>query len=159
MTRIGELGTTNIKRKGGFCLSKSWKPLQLPKNFQDMSQVQLATQSHILNPCFVNKPNPHPFHRSYGTHFVVWPFNKPTPLPVTPIPLFILSMVFHTNTSHIVFLRSMLQLLVTANVVPSSPILVSLMMEALHSIETSVFTGATWRNIPEDDILPQLYLE
>jgi hypothetical protein len=40
-----------------------------------------------------------------------------------------------------------------ANVVPSSPINVILMMEALRPSETSVFTRGTKRNITENNIL------
>jgi hypothetical protein len=44
-------------------------------------------------------------------------------------------------------------------VVPSSPILVTLMMDETRSYDTSVLTRATWRKIPEDSILHSHRLE
>jgi hypothetical protein len=50
-------------------------------------------------------------------------------------------------------IRSVLLLLVTINVVPNSPILITLMMEAMRSSETSDLTRITLRHFPEDNIL------
>jgi hypothetical protein len=64
-----------------------------------------------------------------------------------------LSISFIMVRYHLVFLRSVRRLLVTASVVPSSPILVTVMKDALNSSETPALARATRRNIPEDTIL------
>jgi hypothetical protein len=51
------------------------------------------------------------------------------------------------------------RLLVTANVIPSSAILVTLMIEALRFPETSVHIRETRLNIPEDGIRHSYRLE
>jgi hypothetical protein len=56
------------------------------------------------------------------------------------------------NTNYIVFLRWVRRLLVKANVVPGSLILVTLMIEALRSSEMSVLIRHTRHSIPDDGI-------
>jgi hypothetical protein len=58
-----------------------------------------------------------------------------------------------TSNRRKLFLRSVRRLLVTANAVPSLPILVALMMEALRSSEATVLTRTTQRNLPEHGII------
>jgi hypothetical protein len=62
------------------------------------------------------------------------------------------------TSNSIVYLHSMVRLLVTLNVVPSLPILVTLMMEAIHSSEISVLTTATLYNIPDHGILQDYFI-
>jgi hypothetical protein len=52
-----------------------------------------------------------------------------------------------------VFLRNVLRLLVTAEVVPSSLILFTLKMEGMRSSEMSAFARTALCHIPEDGLL------
>jgi hypothetical protein len=58
-----------------------------------------------------------------------------------------------SNRSTLVTLPNVLQFLVTANFIPSSPILVTLMMETIRAFVTTVLTTSSLRNIPEGGIL------
>jgi hypothetical protein len=69
-----------------------------------------------------------------------------SPPPVTPS-------LFGPNILLSTLFSNILQLLITANIVPSSLILFTLMMEAIHSSETSILTGATQHHSQEDGIL------
>jgi hypothetical protein len=54
---------------------------------------------------------------------------------------------------------SICRFLVTANVVRSSPTLVTVMKEVLRSSETLFRTRAIWRSIPEDAVLHSHHLQ
>jgi hypothetical protein len=67
--------------------------------------------------------------------------------------IFNLGVYFLQQDIPVRFLRSVRRLLVTANVVRSSPILVTLIVEVLSSFESSVLTKATRRNTSGDAFL------
>jgi hypothetical protein len=52
-----------------------------------------------------------------------------------------------------------LMLMLVNSDVPSSSTFITLIMEALRSSETSVLTRATRRNIPEDGILTEIFIQ
>jgi hypothetical protein len=53
--------------------------------------------------------------------------------------------------------NTVLHLLVTANILPTSQILFTIMMEAVRSSETPFYGSATRRHIPENDILHNIF--
>jgi hypothetical protein len=70
-----------------------------------------------------------------------------------------ITLAITSNKARYAVLRSMLWLIVTANIVPSSAILVALMMEAICSSKTTVLTRATLHNILKDGILQSHHCE
>jgi hypothetical protein len=83
--------------------------------------------------------------------------NSP-PLPPFPPSISLVSYSIAFFLIQLVFLHSVLQMLVTANTVPSSLILFILMMAVIHSSKMLVLTRATWRQSPDDGILHRTQL-
>jgi hypothetical protein len=114
--------------------------LSAPYRFRDMTQGHLATRFRIHNvfTTIQSYPSTEAWDLAlYSGHL------QPHATTLPPTPLCILNSEFHSSfLSHFVFLRNVCRLLVTANV-PSSPILLTLRMEALSSSETSVLARAT----------------
>jgi hypothetical protein len=115
--------------------------------------VHLETRSRILDSCFVN--NRTLILSIEAVEYRLWSGHLQTHAIICYIhfSLCLLNGIpYERFHSHIVFLRSFRRLLVISNSVPSSPILVTLMIEVLRFSETSVLARATGRSIPEDGI-------
>jgi hypothetical protein len=76
--------------------------------------------------------------------------DKPIPTSIKVTRVGELGTPLSSNRNRI---SQLLRLLLTANVIPSSPILVTLLKEAKYYSDTSVFTGVTRLNISEDGII------
>jgi hypothetical protein len=109
-----------------------------------MTQVHLTTLFLTLA---LFTANNRPSAEATEFRVVVWPFDispKTHATTCLPLPLYRLYSYITDQCFpfHILLLRNVIRLLVTANVVPSSPILVTLVMEAISSSEMSVLTRA-----------------
>jgi hypothetical protein len=129
-----------------------WDNSGIPDNYLHFYYVRLCYVEHDVEHLHICLNEVHKIKKSY-------PLNRPW----RPTALWVL-MILHCVDNQIIdgckllrndmaLLRSLRRLLVTANVVPSSQNLVTLMMEALRSSETSVLTRTTRLNIREDGIL------
>jgi hypothetical protein len=159
----------NVNTEGGFCLSKSWKPLicSLKLSGLSISSARLCGPYTLDSPCskvientsseatVIPQPlavlsfNVPPEPLIYDSYLLEYTLYNPSPcsstnLPCVPSPsLFLI---------HLVFLRKALQLLVTAKV-RSSLNPSTLMMEATYSSESLGLRRSTRRHISEDGIL------
>jgi hypothetical protein len=86
-----ELHLCSINREGDFCASTSWMPLIDPlQPYRTRPMFSCRRGSLSLTPAVFTVNNRPPSSETMNSPFVLWAFNKPTPLPATPTPLCII---------------------------------------------------------------------
>jgi hypothetical protein len=162
--RKGRLGLVGLF-SGSFSIYMAWDSI---KGFGGKLNIQFTKGGGIcslrarardsVGTAQPSGPGSCPSTLSHATYMLIgrWvrhPTQPPLPAPISPVSHAVASFLIQS-----VVLGSVLQLLVTAKVVPNSLSLFTPMMKVIRSSEMSVLTGAICRHIPEDGILQDVNL-
>jgi hypothetical protein len=151
---------TNIYKRPRICLDCLDNHPELSHrewNWQSMWRKWRRSGMQVWSWFGSQKETKHWQDKKVGVYVTIWGFHgveyENYPLWGFTLSGFSNNRGFGGNTSVFVLIHSVRQLIVKANFLPSSPILVTLMMKALSSSETSDLWKVTRCYIPDDCIL------